>query len=289
MSTIRTALNAAATRLADARIDTARLDARVLLAQSLGVEPSTIVTGEPLLTPEAIQKFEQLITRRLAREPVAYLTGEKEFWSLSFAIGPGALIPRPDSETLIEQILAHFPDHSAPLRIVDLGTGSGCLLLTALTLYPYARGLGVEASPQALLWAQRNADRLGLADRCSWYPGPWSADIGSGFDLVISNPPYISRDALAQLEPELAWEPVDALDGGPDGLEAYRSLAGLMPSILAPGGYIFLEIGANQGQSVPSLLEGAGLFVRHVAQDLAGHARCVVASSTAKKTLERSV
>jgi len=277
MSTVAAVLNAATARLADAGIESARLDARVLLAHLLKVSPGELVLGDHAVSPDHAARFEALVTRRVAREPVAYLTGEKEFWSLPFAVGPGVLIPRPDTETVIEQALKLFPDSQTPLNILDLGTGSGILLLTLLHLYPAARGVGVDASEQALSWATRNRARHKLESRASLIRADWDQGLTGTFDLIVSNPPYVARDAIAQLAPELGFEPPSALEAGVDGLAAYRALCPVLTRRLGPAAPVLLEIGADQGASVPALLEAAGLDVSGVVTDLAGHPRVVVA------------
>jgi release factor glutamine methyltransferase len=183
---------------------------------------------------------------------------------------------------VIEEAQKRFPERNTALRIFDLGTGSGILLLTLLHLYPNAHGTGVDSSPDALRWARKNAASLGLESRAVLDQRNWDGSIDQTFDLIVSNPPYIARGALAQLEPELSFEPRAALDGGPDGLDAYRALAPILLRRAAPGAAILLEIGADQGASVPAILQAAGLRVSHVANDLAGRPRVVVA----KKALE---
>ncbi len=184
---------------------------------------------------------------------------------------------------MIEEAQKLFPDKNAPLRILDLGTGTGVLLLTLLHLYPNARGIGVDASADALRLGQGECGepwRSNHVPRWNWRN--WDDRIDGTFDLVVSNPPYVARDALAQLEPELSFEPREALDGGVDGLDAYRALAPVLMRRAAVGGHVLLEIGADQGASVPAILTAAGLVVGHVANDLAGLPRVVVA----KKALE---
>jgi len=304
-------LSRAAERLRAAGIDSARLDARVLLAHVLGVEPNQIPTlppswpgpqgpGHPIfnsqdekldrphpraMTDDLLKEFEQFIARRIAREPVAYITGRKGFWDLEFDVGPGALVPRPETETLIEQALKRFPDRSAALEILDLGTGTGCLLLTLLHLYPNATGLGVDSSPEALGWAKRNAQKLGLESRYALRLADWAQVKQTGFDLMVTNPPYLSRDDLAAAAPELALEPVQALFGGPDGLDTYRAIAPLLPRLLAPKGCAILEIGKGQGEAVSTILRAAGLEIERLAPDLSGIPRCVMARAMAQKTV----
>ena len=278
----RTLINKAAEQLAAAGIDNPRLDARVLLAHVLNRPSGEIALSDFEITEEAAQRFESSVTRRANREPLAYITGHREFWSLPFAVGPGVLIPRPETETVIEEAQKLFPDTKAPVHILDLGTGSGILLLTLLHLYPNARGVGIDASGDALRWARANAAALGLESRATLEQRNWDEGIEGTFDLIVSNPPYIARDVLAGLEPELSLEPRAALDGGVDGLDAYRALAPILVRRAALGGTILVEIGADQGEAVPAILRATGLQILHVANDLAGHSRVVVA----KKSLE---
>jgi release factor glutamine methyltransferase len=229
-----------------------------------------------------------MIARRLAREPVAYITGTKGFWSLEFDVGPGVLVPRPETETLVESVLAEFPDRAAPLRVLDLGTGTGCLLLSVLSEYPEAQGTGVDASPEALGWARRNARKLGFADRCTLTAGNWGDDLSDRFDVILSNPPYIRTQDIASLAPEIRlFEPWSALDGGPDGLDAYRSLAPEIARLLNGTGQAFLEMGQDQGPQVAEIMAGAGLGTRKIVPDLAGIGRCAVVEhgSVTEKTV----
>jgi release factor glutamine methyltransferase len=246
----------AAKRIAAAGSDSARLDARLLWdhAQKTGAD------------------FEHLVTRRERREPIAYITGHKEFWSLDFAVGPGVLIPRPDTETLIEEALRVVPDRNAPLRIADLGTGSGAILAAALKEFPHATGIGFESSPDAFRWAKDNAARL-IGPRADIRLMDWDNAEGP-FDLIFSNPPYIPSAEIESLAPDVArFEPGAALDGGPDGLDAYRALAELLPGLLRSGGYGLLEIGAGQASAVTALFQE--LEIVRVAPDLSGIPRCV--------------
>jgi release factor glutamine methyltransferase len=266
-------------RLRAAGVDNPRLDARVLWehAKKMNRPPQ----GEGGI-------FEALIARRVAREPVAYILGRKGFWSLEFAVGPGALVPRPETETLVERVLAAFPDRVAPLSVLDLGTGTGCLLLSVLHEYPNARGIGVDASPEALAWARRNAEGLGLGGRCRMVAGTWGDDLSDGYDVILSNPPYIRASDIAQLAPEVRlYEPPGALDGGPDGLEAYRSLGPEIHRLLNPCGLAFLETGEGQAATVVEILGQSGLGCREIAADLAGIGRCVAAEhrASAQKTV----
>jgi release factor glutamine methyltransferase len=250
----------AARRLAAAGSDTARLDARLLWDYAQG-------------EGDVLQRFEALVRRREAREPVAYILGRKEFWSLDFEVGPGVLVPRPDTETLIEEALRIVPDRSAPLRIADLGAGSGAILIAALTEFPNATGVGLESSPEAFGWASRNALRL-MPERAEMRLAEWDKAEGP-FDLVLSNPPYIPSMEIESLQPDVSrFEPGAALDGGTDGLSAYRALAELLPGLLRPGGHALLEIGLGQAQAMEKLFPQ--LEILRIAPDLSGVPRCVI-------------
>jgi release factor glutamine methyltransferase len=272
--TIAEALSRAAEQLRAAGIDSAQLDARVLLAHVMGVEPNELIVkgGD-----EVPAEFEKLIARRIAREPVAYITGKKGFWDLDFETGSGALVPRPETETLIEETQKQFPDKTAPLKILDLGTGTGCILLTLLHLYPNAGGIGVDSSGEALHWAGRNAARLDLESRCELRLCDWADISETGFGLIVSNPPYLTDADMASLQPELAHEPATALSGGADGLAAYRAIAALLPRLLASNGCAILEIGMGQGAAVSVILDAAGLEIAGFRPDLSGTSRCVTA------------
>jgi len=264
-------LDEATSRLADAGIENPRAEARLLLAHVLGISRDETLIAQP--TPGQRQSFAKLVARRAGHEPFAYITGRKEFWSLEFAVGPGVLVPRPDTETLIEEALRVVPDRNAPLKIADLGTGSGALLIAALTEFPNASGLGFESAPQAFAYAAANAARL-IGPRAQVRQADWNSAQGP-FDLVFCNPPYIASAQIESLMPEVAaFEPRTALDGGPDGLAAYRNLAELLPGLLAPGGHALLEIGAGQAQSMASLF--FDLEMLRLAPDLSGTPRCVI-------------
>lgn len=268
-------LDEAARCLAEAGIEGARREARLLLAHALDGDRDTTLTVNP--TAEQSAAFAALIARRAGREPFAYITGRKEFWSLTFDVGPGVLIPRPDTETLIEQAIRFLPDREAPLAIADLGAGSGALLIAALTEFPRAMGIGFESSPQAFGYLSRNIARH-VPDRAQARLAAWDAapkDAGAPFDLILSNPPYIPAAEIESLDPDVSrYEPRAALDGGEDGLEAYRSLGLLLPHILNPGGHAILEIGAGQGNSMEPLFPG--LEIVALAPDLQGIARALV-------------
>jgi release factor glutamine methyltransferase len=250
---------------------TPRLDAELLMAHALGIERTALLLSR--LDDPAPAAFEPLLERRLAHEPVAYITGRRAFWTIELEIGPGALIPRPDSETLIEAALAYFGT-AGPRSVLDLGTGPGTLLFAALAEWPEARGLGVDASRAALAFAARNAARLGLAERAQLRAGDWAQGIEGAFDLILCNPPYVEDGG--DLPPDVrGWEPAAALFAGADGLDAYRGLAPQIGPLLAPGGIACVEIGAGQAAAAGALFEAEGLSValRH---DLAGRDRCLV-------------
>ena len=257
--------------LAQARVDNPRADARLLLAHVLGISRDQTLTAAPTL--EQAAQFAALVARRAQREPFAYITGRKEFWSLDFEVGPGVLVPRPDTETLIEEALRIAPDRGAALRIADLGAGSGAILITALKEFPNATGVGFESSEAAFAYAAANAARL-IGARAQIRQTGWEQAQGP-FDLIFSNPPYIPSGEIESLEPDVVrYEPRAALDGGPDGLEAYRALASLLPGLLRPGGHALLEIGQGQESAVAPLFKGLELL--RIAPDLSGIARCVI-------------
>lgn len=266
---LRDALAGAARRLADSS-DTPRLDAELLMAHALGEEREAMLLddlGRP--SPPA---FAPLLARREAGEPVAYIIGRRAFWTIELEVGPGVLVPRPDSECLIEAAVTHF-GADGPGRILDLGTGPGTLLLAALDQWPRATGLGVDSSEAALAYARRNSERLGLSGRARFRAGDWGEGLGERFDLVLCNPPYV--EAGAELPRDVAdWEPPEALFAAADGLSEYRRLAPQLSRLLAPGGLACLEIGAGQRGAVASLFEAEG-FTISSRNDLNGIERCL--------------
>jgi release factor glutamine methyltransferase len=243
------------------------------MAHALGATREQLLLRH--LNDPAPTTFAALVERRLAHEPIAYITGTRDFWTISLAVGPGALIPRPDSETLIEAAVDHFAG-GAPSTILDLGTGPGTLLLAALEEWPEAHGLGVDASPAAIDYALRNAQLLDLADRASFRLGDWAAGIDRQFDLVLCNPPYIGTGEALPSDVR-DHEPGAALFAGPDGLDDYRVIATQLPRLIAPGGMAAIEIGATQAMMVSELLTAQGLRVA-IRRDLAGRDRCLVAT-----------
>jgi release factor glutamine methyltransferase len=278
--TIGRLLDRSVTRLAAAGIAEPRHEARLILALALGIEPAAILGWpERVVQPELAAAAEALIARRVDGEPVSRLRGKREFWSLDFALSPDTLDPRADSETLIAAALADIPDRAAALRVVDFGTGTGCLLLALLSELPKATGLGIDISAGAVAAAQGNAAALGLAGRAEFRIGVWAARIDGPADVILANPPYIPRSEIGRLPAEvLAFDPRAALDGGPDGLSAYRPLGAAIRGLLGPAGKAYIEIGAGQGLQVVRVLGEAGLTVTAVCRDLAGIERCVVAT-----------
>lgn len=249
---------------------TARLDAELLMAHALGVTRDAVLLYH--LDDPSPPAFAALADRRAAHEPVAYLTGERDFWTVTLRVAPGVLIPRADTETLIEAAVEHFGSR-APRTVLDLGTGSGALLLAVLDQWPDATGVGVDRSPAALAVARGNAERLGLAGRAAMVEGGWEAG-GGPFDLILCNPPYIGEgEALPREVAE--HEPASALYAGPDGLDEYRALAPLIGSRVASGGVACVEIGAAQGRSAAALFRAEGFNVM-VRKDLGGRDRCLV-------------
>ncbi|UVO55574.1 peptide chain release factor N(5)-glutamine methyltransferase [Sphingomonas sp. SUN039] len=270
--TVRQTLATATTALA--RVGpTPRLDAELLMAHALGIPRNAMIMAH--LDDAVPDTFAPLLARRLAHEPVAHLTGLRGFWTIDLEVGPGAFIPRPDTETLIEAAVAHFGDRS-PATILDLGTGPGTLLLAALDQWPDATGLGVERSDAARAYALRNTARLGFGDRAEITGGNWADGIDRQFDLVLSNPPYVAEDEGLPRE-VLDYEPAEALFGGPDGLDPYRVLAGELPRLIAPGGVACVEIGWTQAATVAALFTAHGLNVA-CRSDLGGRDRCIVAT-----------
>ena len=261
-----------------AAIDSPRLEARLLLGHAMGATPEALLRdpGAPV-PPEAAARFRAALAARLDAVPVAHILGTQGFWTLDLAVSPATLIPRPDSESLVEAALDAFPEAGAKLRVLDLGTGTGCLLLAVLAERPRAFGVGVDLVPGAAALAAGNAARNGLADRAAFLAGDWAASLVGRFDLVLSNPPYIESAAIAGLMPEVArHEPRSALDGGADGLAAYRHLTAILLDLLSPGGAAVLELGDGQREAVEALARGTGLTPSTCRTDLGGVERALV-------------
>jgi release factor glutamine methyltransferase len=275
VSSIRDLLHDAAERLSRAGVDSARVDARLLLAGAMGISREQLIAAIRQPTPAEAAKFQTLIDRRMAREPLSYITGHREFWSLDFEVGPGVLVPRPETETLVETALSLFPDRAAALSVADLGTGSAAILIAVLKEFPQAQGKGFERAPEALRYARANLSAHGLSGRGEVIAADWNDAPAQQFDLILCNPPYIPRADIAALEPEVRlYEPHPALDGGPSGLDAYWALAGLLPKLLRPGGVALLELGHGQAEGVKPLFRGLGIL--RLVPDLAGIPRVLV-------------
>ena len=269
----------AVARLQAAKIETPEADARILLRLALGIDDSGLVAASRTPVSEHQQiRFESLIMRRIAGEPVARIAGHKEFWSRSFKLNADTLVPRPETETLIEAALAIFPERDAPLRVLDLGTGSGILLAAILSERPQASGIGIDHSESALGAARGNLESLGLAERAQLVHGDWNAAFGQTFDLVIANPPYISSKEIPALAREVReHDPHLALDGGADGLGAYRKIIAELPHLLSKKGTAILELGIGQEPLVAGLACAQGLFVAGPARrDLGGVPRALI-------------
>jgi release factor glutamine methyltransferase len=272
--TIAEALRNGAQVLAEAGIDNPRLESRLLLSHALGRSAEDLIRDLPATLPPS--DFATLIARRAAREPLAFILGWREFWSLRFRVSPATLIPRPDSETLIEAALALCPDPLAPIRVLDLGVGTGCLLLALLHERPNAFGVGIDRSEAAAHLAISNARDLGLADRSVFLCGDWAVSINGRFDLVLSNPPYVATRELAGLMPDVGrHEPYTALDGGKCGLTAYRAIIAALPQLLTRSGAAVLELGAGQFDAIRRIAQAAGFRVEG-RRDLAEITRAII-------------
>lgn len=276
-------LSRAAEALGAAGIGHGRSEARLILSHVTGLDAAAAI-GDPdrPLSDAHLAAMDAALARRAAREPMSHILGRREFWSLDFRVTPDVLDPRPDSETLVEAALSYLSDPDAAYRLLDLGTGTGCLMLSVLSERANATGVGIDASPAAADMARENAGRLGLDDRCEILVGEWTAplDNDATFDAVLCNPPYVPSGEIDGLEPEVArHEPRGALDGGPDGLGEYRRLAGEIATVLRPGGRAFVEIGSGQAADVRQIFGDAGFAVPEVRKDLAGIPRCVVAKA----------
>ncbi|MEJ2517681.1 MAG: peptide chain release factor N(5)-glutamine methyltransferase [Methyloceanibacter sp.] len=274
----------AAQVLRDGRIDTAALDARALLRAATGLSfEALIVNGRAPLSPPSAERLEGYVARRLAGEPVSRIRGTREFYGRDFKIDRNTLDPRPDTETLVAATLEVAGSDgllSRPLRLLDLGTGSGCILVTLLAELPEAAGTGTDINPGALEMARDNAAAHGVADRALFVASDWFEGLTGRYDIIVSNPPYIASAEIAGLAPEVArHDPLAALDGGADGLDAYRRIAAAAPQFLAPGGALIVEIGYTQAESVADIFRAGGLIVANdnVRFDLAGRPRCVCA------------
>ena len=274
MTGLSEAMASATKRLANIS-DTPRLDAELLMAHALGVTREQLLLRPPGDPPP---DFDALLERRIAGEPIAYIVGRRSFWTIELEVGPGALIPRPDSETLIASAVGHFRGSPGPKRILDLGTGPGTLLLAALDEWPRASGVGIDRSAVALGYARRNARRVGVEQRAELRSGDWAEGVEERFDLVLCNPPYVATGA--ELGPGvIEHEPDDALFAGVDGLDAYRELAPQIAPLLTPNGLAAIEIGFDQAEPAVAILRRGGLCAS-LARDLAGRPRAILLTGT---------
>jgi release factor glutamine methyltransferase len=281
-ATIAAVRRAIARRFREQAFDTPDLDARVIVSHVLGLDHTGLTReSDRALGPRALAGIEALTVRRLAGEPVARLVGVKEFWSLPFAVTPAVLVPRPETETVVETALARLDAagmRERPLRIADLGTGSGAILLALLHEMPLARGTGTDCSVAAIETARENAQRLGFSDRAAFVACDFGAALGGGLDLVVANPPYVATAEVATLPREVRnFDPMSALDGGADGLAAYRAITADAGRLLASGACLVLEVGAGQADAVSALAAAAGLTAIAATADLAGIRRVVSA------------
>lgn len=260
-------------------IEGAALDARVLVAHALNIDAAGLLTAPDRMVDTRMQIWlAEAARRRLGGEPVARIVGYKEFWSQRFLLGPETLVPRPETETIVEAALATFLDRNAAIRVLDLGTGSGALLAAILLERPCAFGVGVDRSSSTLMVARANFDRLGLALRAALVCGDWGAALGERFDLVVANPPYVVNGAIASLLREVRdHDPMLALDGGADGLDAYRAILSDLPRLLARAGVAILELGDGQEAAVAALARDARMIVNgSTRRDLSGRPRALV-------------
>ena len=270
-------LREAAQRLIAAGIADGMADARILVCAATGLSREDLLREPHRRVSRAhLDLFGEMVRRRTGREPVSRILGHREFRSLEFSVGPDTLDPRPDSETVVDAVLDHAKRFDDAVRVLDLGTGTGCLLLAVLNELPQAEGVGVDIADGAVEMATRNAAALGLSDRVKFLQSDWTESVNGKFELVISNPPYIERDEIPRLMPEVSrHDPIRALDGGADGLDAYRAIADRLGHVLSPGGVAIFEIGSAQQDTVTDIFAGLGFERIDVRRDLAGHVRAL--------------
>jgi release factor glutamine methyltransferase len=278
-STIGSALDGAAAALSAGRFDEPRRQARRLLAAALRLSAADVFAHpETVLTAADEARVAAMLRRTLAREPLSRIIGQREFWGLEFMLSADTLDPRPESESVVEAVLSRLPDRAVPYRFLDLGTGTGCLLLALLAEFPQAIGVGVDVAAGAAATARHNAERLGLGERAHFVVGDWAGAIACRFAAVVANPPYIAASAIPGLPPEVRdYDPQRALDGGADGLIAYRAIGADLPRLLLPDGLFAAEIGLGQAKAIAAILVQNGLAIDGFAADLGGVIRCVIA------------
>ena len=275
--TRRAALKEAVVLMKAAGLDTPVLDARLIVQHALGISWDTLYLKEDQpLEQEEKTRLESELSRRAAHEPVSRIVGRRHFWTLDLAVSPDTLDPRPDTESLVETVVAAFPERTQPLRFLDLGTGTGAILLALLAEYPNATGLGIDKSEGALGVARTNADSHGLSPRVAFSSGNWTDGVAGPFDVIVSNPPYIESGHLPGLPPEVReHDPILALDGGTDGLDAYRAIIPALPGLLDPNGLAVFEIGEGQADAVTRLACENGLAPAGTRKDLGGIVRAL--------------
>lgn len=274
------ALEVAAKAMAAAGVAEPLKDARILLGHSLSLPDERFYGLEKnKITSKQLKIYKQIVERRCLREPVSRIVGRRHFWDLTFRLAPCALDPRPDSEILVETVLSHINDRDKPLKVLDLGTGTGCLLLSVLYEFPNSKGTGIDIDPDCIELSQLNAIDNSLSERASFHVGDWCKGINSKFNVILCNPPYIPAAAIEGLQPEVAiYEPHLALNGGTDGLDCYKNLGPQLLPILEPEGLIFIEIGFDQKQSVSEIMKNCAFSVLSIKRDLADRDRCAVLS-----------
>ena len=277
-TSVKVILEWAKEKLLEAQVENPILDARLLLGFALGTPQERFYGSEDkILTKPEADNYTKIIARRCKREPVSRILGTRGFWNLTLKINLSSLDPRPDSEILTESILKTFPDKAANLKFIDFGTGTGCLLLSALNEFPNSSGVGVDISKECIKLARENAALNGLSRRALFIESDWGREVTDKFDIIIANPPYIQSDAISSLDPEVKnFDPHIALNGGQDGLSCYRKLAPQFVEVLKKRGLVFLEIGYNQRESVSNIMEGSGLKCHQINQDLGNRDRCLV-------------
>jgi release factor glutamine methyltransferase len=276
--TLGSLVDEAAGVLSSAGFDEPRRQARRLVGSALTISQTELFSGSdrPVDASQA-GRVRAMLSRMVEHEPLSRILGRREFWALDFILSSATLDPRPETETIVEAVLRRKPDRSAPFRILDLGTGTGCLLLALLAEYPEATGFGIDLAEEAVRTAAYNAARLGFAARARFFVGDWAAAISGRFDVIVANPPYIATADLPSLPPEVAdYDPRLALDGGEDGLVPYRAIAAMIPSLLLPDGIFVCEVGLDQAEPVGAILTANGLTCEGNERDLGGTARCVI-------------
>ena len=277
-TSVKVILEWAKEKLLGVQIESPILEARLLLGFALGIPQERFYGSEDkVLTKSQADNYTKIIERRCKREPVSRIIGTRGFWNLTLKINLSSLDPRPDSEILVDSILRNFPDKAANLKFIDFGTGTGCLLLSALNEFPNSSGVGVDISKECITLAKENAALNGLSQRALFIESDWGREVTDKFDVIIANPPYIQSDTISTLDPEVKdFDPHIALNGGQDGLSCYRKLAPQFVETLKKGGLVFLEIGYNQRESVSKIMEHSGLKCLYINQDLGNRDRCLI-------------